>query len=173
MTSDTIRQALDGALAYYAEHPADARSTDSEATARLVEGLVVEVTGPSDERIRTDMVASVGGTGSAPSPGWLLRAAEASCVATLIAMRAAMMGVSLASVEVTVDSESDDRGLLGMDDTVPAGPLSGRVTVRIAADGVDATTLEGIARWGVKHCPVCDAVERAVPIATIVEVAPA
>jgi uncharacterized OsmC-like protein len=173
MTSHTIREALDGALAYYAEHPADARSTDSAATARLVEGLVVEVTGPSDERVRTDMVTSVGGTGSAPSPGWLLRAAEASCVATLIAMRAAMLGVTLASVEVTVDSESDDRGLLGMDDTVPAGPLSGRVAVRIAADGVDATTLDQIARWGVKHCPVCDALERAVRIETIVEVMPA
>jgi uncharacterized OsmC-like protein len=173
MTSHTIREALDGALAYYAEHPADARSTDSAATARLVEGLLVEVTGPSDERVRTDMVTSVGGTGSAPSPGWLLRAAEASCVATLIAMRAAMLGVTLASVEVTVDSESDDRGLLGMDDTVPAGPLSGRVAVRIAADGVDATTLDQIARWGVKHCPVCDALERAVRIETIVEVMPA
>lgn len=173
MASDTIREALDGAHAYYAEHPDDARSTDSAATARLVDGLVVEVTGPSDERIRTDMVASVGGTGTAPSPGWLLRAAEASCVATLIAMRAAMLGVTLTSVEVTVDSESDDRGLLGMDDTIPAGPLSGRVVVRIGADGVDATTLDEIARWGVKHCPVCDALERAVPIETVVQVAPA
>lgn len=171
MASDTIRVAIDRAHAYYREHPDDARSTDSAATARLVEGLVAEVTGPSDERIRTDMVASVGGTGTAPSPGWLLRAAEASCVATLIAMRAAMLGVALDSVEVTVDSESDDRGLLGMDDAVPAGPLSGRVAVRIGGDGVDTATLEEIARWGVKHCPVCDAVERAVPIETVVEVA--
>ncbi|HEX7345457.1 MAG TPA: OsmC family protein [Candidatus Limnocylindrales bacterium] len=173
MTSDRIREALDGALAYYAEHPADARATDSAATARLVDGLLVDVTGPSDERIRTDMVPSVGGTGSAPSPGWLLRAAEASCVATLIAMRAAMLGVRLTSVEVTVDSESDDRGLLGMDESVPAGPLSGRVVVRIGGDGVEASTLDAIARWGVKHCPVCDAVERAVPIETVVEVVPA
>jgi uncharacterized OsmC-like protein len=60
-----------------------------------------------------------------------------------------------------------------MDDTVPAGPLSGRVAVRSAADGVDATTLDQIARWGVKHCPVCDALERAVRIETIVEVMPA
>ncbi len=59
---------------------------------------------------------------SAPSPGWLLRAAEASCVATLITMRAAMLGIDLDTLEVTVDSVSDDRGLLGVDDTVPAGP---------------------------------------------------
>lgn len=55
----------------------------------------------------------------------------------------------------------------------PTGPLSGRVVVRIGADGVAATALDEIARWGVKHCPVCDALERAVPIETVVEVAPA
>jgi uncharacterized OsmC-like protein len=170
MTSDTIREAIERAHAYYADHPDEARARDSVATARVVEGLVVEVTGAADMRITTDMVPSVGGTGTAPSPGWLLRAAEASCVATLIAMRAAMVGVVLTTVEVSVDSESDDRGLLGIDDAVPAGPLSGRVSVRIGADGVDPATLEEIARWGVKHCPVCDALERAVPIETVVEV---
>jgi uncharacterized OsmC-like protein len=170
MTSATIREAIDRAHAYYREKPDDARSTDSAATARLLDGLVVEVMGPSGEHITTDMVASVGGTGTAPSPGWLLRAAEASCVATLVAMRAAMLGITLTSLEVTVDSESDDRGLLGIDDAVPAGPLSGRVAVRIGADGADAATLDEIARWGVKHCPVCDALERAVPIETVVEI---
>jgi hypothetical protein len=47
---------------------------------------------------------------------------------------------------------------------VPAGPLHGRVAVRLTADGVDDATLESIARWGVTHCPVCDAIERAVPV---------
>jgi uncharacterized OsmC-like protein len=128
------------------------------------------VTGPGGETITTDMVPSVGGTASAPSPGWLLRAAEASCVATLIAMRAAVLGVALETVEVTVDSLSDDRGLLGIADDVPAGPLNGRVAVRLAAPGADPDVLEAIARWGVKHCPVCDALEREVPITTVVTV---
>lgn len=170
MTSETIREAIDRAHAYYREHPDDVRSTDSAATARVVDGLVVDVTGPDDLRVTTDMVASVGGTGTAPSPGWLLRAAEASCVATLIAMRAAMLGITLTTVEVTVDSESDDRGLLGIDDAVAAGPLRGRVAVRIGADGVDDATLDEVARWGVKHCPVVDALERAVPIETVVDI---
>jgi uncharacterized OsmC-like protein len=75
-----------------------------------------------------------------------------------------MMEIALDTVEVTVDSESDDRGLLGIDDSVPAGPLSGRVAVRLVADGVEPATLEEIARWGVAHCPVCEALERVVPI---------
>jgi len=165
MTHDErIRSALEAATSHYAANPADARSTDSVATATLRHGLLVQVSAPTGERITTDMVASVGGTGTAPSPGWLLRAAEASCVATLIAMRAATLGIALDSLEVAVDSESDDRGMLGMDDSVPAGPLTGRVQVRLTADGVDPATLDEMARWGVEHCPVCNALERPVPI---------
>jgi uncharacterized OsmC-like protein len=164
MTADRIRAAIETAASHLAAHPDDARSTDSAARASIVDGLVIQVEGPNGERITTDMVQSVGGTSTAPSPGWFLRAAEASCVTTLIAMRAAMLDITLDALEVTVDSESDDRGLLGIDDSVPAGPLTGRVQVRIAAEGVDGATLDELARWGVAHCPVCDALERAVPI---------
>ena len=169
MGASDIRDAIEKASAYLSEHPEEAKATDSPATATLVDGLVVRVTGPDGAEIVTDMVPSVGGSASAPSPGWLLRAAEASCVATLIAMRAAMLGIALDSLEVTVDSESDDRGLLGLDEKVPAGPLSGRVQIRLSAGGVDPATLDEIARWGVKHCPVCDALERAVPVTTEVD----
>ena len=171
MGANEIGDALRVASGYLTEHPDAARSTDSAAVATLVDGLVVRVTGPSGEEITTDMVKSVGGSASAPSPGWFLRAAEASCVVTLVAMRAAMLGIALDNVEVTVDSESDDRGLLGLADDVPAGPLSGRVAVRITAPGIDPATLDEIARWGVKHCPVCDALERSVPVTTEVATA--
>ena len=164
MGATEIREAIRAARDYLTDHPELARSTDSAATATMVDGLVVRVTGPDGTTLTTDMVPSVGGTATAPSPGWLLRAAESSCVATLITMRAVMLGISLDVLEVTVDSVSDDQGLLGIDDAVPAGPLSGRVSVRVTAAGVDPTVLEEIARWGVKHCPVCDALERAVPI---------
>lgn len=166
MTTERIKEAIEAATDYLGRNPADARSTDSPATATVVDGLVVRVEGPDGASITTDMVPSVGGTNAAPSPGWLLRAAEASCVATLIAMRAAMLGIKLDRLEVTVDSESDDRGILGIDASVPAGPLTGRVAIRLAAAGVDDATLESMARWGVEHCPVCDALERAVPITT-------
>jgi uncharacterized OsmC-like protein len=166
MGAATIRQAVQAATEYLAQHPHEARSTDSAAVASIVDGLIVRVTGPAGASITTDMVPSVGGTATAPSPGWLLRAAEASCVVTLIAMRAATLGITLDTLEVTVDSESDDRGLLGVDDSVPAGPLSGRVSVRLTAPGADPATLEEMAHWGIKHCPVCDALERAIPVKT-------
>lgn len=172
MTAEQIRQALETAIAYLAERPAEARYTDSRATATIEQGLRVTIAGPGDERLVTDMPTSIGGAASAPSPGWFLRAAEASCTATLIAMRAAQLRIQLASVEVTVDSESDDRGILGIDPGFPAGPLSTRIAVRMAvATKVPAgeqSDIEAIAAWAIDHCPVTDAVARAVP--TVLEV---
>ena len=158
------RTAIEEAVAYLTEHPGEAAYTDSAATARLESGLRVVTTGPGDESVATDMVAAVGGGGTAPSPGWLLRAATASCVATLVAMRAEMLGIALSGLDVTVDSRSDDRGILGLDASVPPGPLTARVIVR--ATSLDATReeLDGLVRWAVDHCPVTDALRRAIPL---------
>lgn len=41
-------------------------------------------------------------------------------------MRAAMLGVEMDEIEVSIDSESNDYGILGIDDSTPAGPLSVR-----------------------------------------------
>jgi uncharacterized OsmC-like protein len=84
-------------------------------------------------------------------------------------MRAAELGVPLQSLEVTVESESDDRGLLGMDDAIPAGPLSSRIRVRIAAAGVDPQRLRELVEWADHHSPVTDAIRRAVPTTVEVE----
>lgn len=160
----SIADAVQRASAYLAEHPEEARYRDSAARATLASGLVVNVTGPGGESLTTDMPTGIGGTASAPSPGWYLRAAEASCVVALIAIRAATLGVPLDHAEVVVDSESDDRGILGLEPGIPAGALSGRVEIDIRAQNVPAAELEAIARWAVDHCPVTDTVRRAVQL---------
>ncbi|MCA1588727.1 MAG: OsmC family protein [Chloroflexi bacterium] len=162
--TDAIRGAIDGASAYLTEHPDEARYTDSQATATLGEGLHVRVEGPNGERLDTDMPGAVGGAGSAPSPGWFLRAAVASCVASLARMRAAQIGLEGFAGSVEVDSESDDRGILGLEASVPAGPLSMRIRFRVSATGDDAARLRAVADWAVDHCPVSDVVRRAVPL---------
>jgi uncharacterized OsmC-like protein len=164
----SISDAVSSASAYLTEHPDEARYRDSPARARIESGLRVEVTGPNGEHLTTDMPAGIGGTATAPSPGWFLRAAAASCVASLVAIRAAATGVNLRSVDVTVDSESDDRGILGLDPSIPAGPLSTRIVVEIDADGVEGEGVEALGRWAVEHCPVSDAIARAVQL--VVEV---
>lgn len=174
MSQTEIKGAIDAAVDYLTKNPDDAKYTDSYATARLTDpqGLTVDVEGPNGATISTDMPTSVGGTNTTASPGWYLRAAEASCVATLIAMRAASLGVALTSVEVTVDSESNDWGILGIGEGVPAGPLATRVVARVRAEGnngTDDARIREIVDWAVEHCPVTDAVRRAIPMSVEVD----
>jgi uncharacterized OsmC-like protein len=169
MTAESIRTALQGAIEYLTENPDDARATDSVATATIEDGLRCVVRGPDGAEAWTDMVTSVGGANSAPSPGWLARAATASCVATLIVMKAALEGVELGTVEVVVDSESDDLGILGIRDDVPAGPLSVSVRVKLGSTTGDEAKLREIVEWADAHCPVTDLTRRAVPVALEVD----
>jgi uncharacterized OsmC-like protein len=160
----SISEAVAAAGAYLSAHPDEARYRDSAARATLTSDLAVHVVGPGGESLRTDMPRGIGGNAGAPSPGWFLRAAEASCVASLIAIRAAMTRIAIDHVEVVVDSESDDRGILGLDSAIPAGPLSSRIEISIHAPGRSHEELAAIAEWAVEHCPVTDAVRRAVPL---------
>jgi uncharacterized OsmC-like protein len=166
-----IKDAIENAVRYLSEHPDEARYTDSSARATLDEALRVEVEGPAGERIITDMPKAVGGRGEEPSPGWLFRAAIASCVASTIGMEAARSGVTLTSLAVEVDSESDDRGILGIDEAVPAGPLSTRVHIRATADGVEEGRLRELLATGAGRCPVRDATKRAVEVSVEIETA--
>jgi uncharacterized OsmC-like protein len=159
-----IAEAVASASAYLGAHPDEARYRDSFAHARLDAGLAVTVTGPGGESLRTDMPTGIGGTASAPSPGWILRAAAASCVASLIAIRAAETGIDLTSIDVDVDSESDDRGILGLDPTIPAGPLSMKVVVAIVTRTASRNDVAALASWAIEHCPVTDAIARTVPL---------
>jgi uncharacterized OsmC-like protein len=164
-----IRESIENAVNHLSEHPDEARYTDSFARATLGEALRAEVTGPEGLRLVTDMPAGIGGRGEEPSPGWLYRAALASCVASTIGMEAARQSVALHSLEVEVDSESDDRGILGMDEAVPAGQLSTRVRVRAAADGVDEGRLREVLERGAGRCPSLDATRRAVDVSLEIE----
>ncbi|HEX5611651.1 MAG TPA: OsmC family protein [Burkholderiales bacterium] len=153
MIESTIRSALERLGAKLTAEPSKSRAKNAQATARLVDGLTCEITGPYGERLRTDMPPAMGGNASGPNPGWLLRGALASCTATLIAMRAATQGITLRQLEVLVESDSDSRGMLGLDDNVSAGLMALRVTVKIAGDaGPDA--LDRLVRWADAHSPV-------------------
>jgi uncharacterized OsmC-like protein len=163
---EDIRSAIEAAVSYLSEHPDEARYTDSVATATWEDGLRFRVAGAGGEETVTDMPTAVGGGGVAPTPGWLFRAAAAACAGSLIGMEAARDGVRLTRLAVDVDSESDDRGILGMAADVPAGPLSARIVVRASAEG--DPDLDVLVRRAVARCPVTDALGRAVP--TTVEV---
>src|SRR4051812_2237467 len=134
MDNSGVREAIEQLSAAVGADPAKARAKNVPATARLTEGLKFEISGPNKERAVTDMPPPMGGGASAPTPAWFLRAGMASCAATVIAMRAAKLGIALTALEVTVESDSDLRGLLGLDDKVSAGLNPMRTKVRIGGD---------------------------------------
>ena len=162
--SDRIAAAVRTAIEHLQTHPESGACTDSSARAVLTEGLRTEIVGPNGQHIVSDMPPGVGGHSSAPSPGWYFRAAVASCTATIIAIRAAAVGIAPSRIEVEVVSQSDDRGMLGVDDSVPAGPIKFRMDIVIAASGADPAVLRDLAEWGVTHSPMADAFRRAVPM---------
>lgn len=166
MSQTRIREAIANVTRFFSEHPEKGRITDKAATATVVEGLSCRAEGPNGAVLVSDMPKSVGGGGAAPTPGWFLRAALANCDATVIAMRAAQLGVTLTRLEVTVDSVSDDRGIFGIGDGIPPGPQSIRVRVQIAADGATHEELRQIVEWAEAHSPVGDALRRAIPTQT-------
>lgn len=171
MTRRSIGEAIRRARERLPGRPDMWRSHGAPASAIVEAGLRCRVTGPSGFAVVTDMPAGLGGGASSPTPGWLLRAAHAACGATVIAMRTAEEAVELSRLEVIVESESDDRGLLGIDDSAPAGPLRTLARISVAAKGVDEDRLRALVAWALEHSPVDDALRRAVPVGVEVDVA--
>lgn len=164
MALERIAVAVKGARDHLQAHPEDGISTDSFARAKLGQGLRMQVVGPAGQAVQTDMPAGVGGEATAPSPGWLMRAGAAACTATVVALRAAELGIVLDNLEVNVSSRSDDCGMFGVGTGIPAGPLSAFMQVQISARGVDAPVLRTLVAWGIAHSPVADALQRAIPL---------
>ena len=170
MSMQHIRESVKGVIQYYTDNPGEAIGEDKTATAIVEDGLRCKAVGPNGWELVSDMSKGIGGGASAPSAGWLMRAALANCDATMIALRAAELGIELSTLEVTVGSLSDDRGLIQIDDSIPAGPLKVWTKVRISASNASEAALYEIVDWAEKHSPVGDAISRAVPLEVKVEV---
>jgi uncharacterized OsmC-like protein len=162
---ESISRAIATASDHLREHPEAGSGTDTAATAVREEGLRFRVEGPNGEVI-TDMSKTVGGGATAPTPGWLLRAALASCDAAAVAMEAAREGVELTDLTVTVESESDFRGVLGVDDSVQPGPSAVRVRIQLAGANATEDQLREIVQRAESRSPVGDAIARAVTMTT-------
>jgi uncharacterized OsmC-like protein len=115
MSNLRARESLERARHIFLERPAAAKKANASATAVWHDGLRCNISGPTGEKASSDMPAPLGGEGSAPNPGWFLRASMAACTATSIAIRAARLGVELKLLEVSVESESDARAIVGIE----------------------------------------------------------
>ena len=158
--SEPIARAVAKVRRVFAARPQVARADDAPATATMAGGLRCEIAHPSGYRVHTDMPAALAGGDTSPPPGWYLRAAMAACASTLITMRAAELGIALDALSVTVRSQSDKRGMLGMDD-VGAGCDDLRMEVSLAAAGVSPAALRDVVEWSYAHAPVSSTIASA------------
>ena len=137
---------------------------DTPATVRWAGGLRTVARTAAGVEVVTDMPVAIGGDDSAPTPGWLLRTALASCAVTRIAMEAASRGIALHTLQAHATSRSDLRGLVGVAEAdgrrVPAGPLAMDLHVRIGAPDVDAGLLRALVESTAGFSPVTAALEQ-------------
>ncbi len=168
MSNQQIRESLERAQRLFRDRPSAAKK-NVPATAVWQDGLACEISGPEGQKIVTDMAKPMGGADTGPSPGWLLRASLASCTATAIVMRAALLGIELRELKVVVHGETDVRGIVGIDGISLA--LSGmRMAITIGADNVPEAELREIVEWGATQSTVSATLREGRTVATEVTV---
>ncbi len=169
MKTTQIQQAIAEVEQYLRDNPERGSQADVPATATIEAGLRCRIDSPHGNAIYTDMPNSVGGDASANSPGWHLRAALASCDATLLAMRAARLGLQLDSIQVRVEASSDGRGMF-LDEGVSPGSTQMRLYFKISAPEVPRAQVEALVHWVEQHSPVGTDITRALDVPSEIEI---
>jgi len=116
--------------------PGFGKETDISVTT-LRDGLAC-VTTEKSWTIETDMPKIAGGGDTGPTPGVLLRAALASCLAMGYKIRACRVGVQLTSVTVTVSSDSALVGSLDLESDCRPGYSEARYHVVIESSATES-----------------------------------
>lgn len=110
--------------------------------------------------IESDLPPALGGEGAAPSPVALARAALGACLAMGYRLHAAELGVELTAVRVTVESESELRGMLDPGAEAPPGFTAVRCHVEIESPAPEEEVRRAV-ELGDQLSPVLDMLARA------------
>jgi uncharacterized OsmC-like protein len=131
-----------------------------EGRCELIEGLGERL--PRAHPLRADWPEPFGGGDAGPTSGETLMGALGACVAQTYAVRAAMRGVAVDGLDVSVEGGVDLRGAYDLDG-VPAAFSRIDVTVDVRADA-DEAVLQELADATRRTSPVFDTLANAVPL---------
>jgi uncharacterized OsmC-like protein len=145
--NEKIRTAVERVVDVYRKKPGAALDT-IRAAGRIEEGLICNVR-QGDYKAVMDMAQGIGGDGSAPTPGFFIRAGLVGCIAIGIKLTAAREGVDIGAIDVGVEMDFDDGAMLGVGDN-SAAPLETRFTI----------TVESTAPWEEVQAMIGRALER-------------
>ena len=130
--------------------------TETSVT-KVIDGLLCEVR-EGDWTLSVDMPEAAGGSGAAPTPGVLGRAALGSCLALTYMMWASKEGIAIQRLEVEVQADFDEGAIFGTSATAPGySAVRYRVKIESGADEADIVRLLDEAD---RHSPYLDVFAR-------------
>jgi uncharacterized OsmC-like protein len=103
------------------------------------------------------------GNNEGANPVEFLLHALAGCVTTTFILHAMARGITIQDMSTELRGNIDLQGLLGLDDSVPAGYEQINIEMRVKADCSDAE-LDDLLAFAQQHSPVCNTVCRPVPV---------
>jgi len=103
------------------------------------------------------------GNNEGANPVEFLLHALAGCVTTTFVLHAMARGIAIEELSTELAGDLDLQGLLGLDDSVPAGYERIRIVMRVKADCSDQA-LDDLLAYAQQHSPVCNTVCRPVPV---------
>jgi uncharacterized OsmC-like protein len=168
--TERIVAALERLRSALASRPELGRASVNVSVSELRDGIRC-VSHEKSFRVESGLGTALGGDGAAPSPAALVRAAFGACLAMGYQLRAAEAGVDLRAVRVTVESESDVRGMLGSGGGEPPGFSGLRYHVEIDSPA-PADELTRIVELGDRYSPVLDMLTTALTVERSVSFGP-
>lgn len=103
------------------------------------------------------------GNNEGANPVEFLLHALAGCVTTTTVLHAAARGIAIRSLSTELEGDIDLQGLLGLDESVPAGYREIRIKMHVDADCTESE-LDDLLSFAQGHSPVCNTVCRPVPV---------
>ena len=133
-TDAHIRACQEQVIKYLSENPEQCfRTTTINGTASV--GLTCKVA-QGKHQIAMDMGKAMGGTATAPSPGFFVKAGIVGCIAIATKMTAAREGLQFRSVHVEIETDTDGFAVFGNGER-NAAPLDMRIRIFIDSDETD------------------------------------
>jgi len=160
-SAQRIRDAFDRMQHVFTKRPALAKAT-ATTRARIIDGLHCEAR-EGDWSFSLDLPVDAGGTNAGATPGVHGRAALASCLAISYSIELARAGIEARSIEVELQVDYDNRGLLGMDNIRP-GYLNVRHTLYLESDAPLDAVQQALEK-AQRNSPYLDVFAQAQPVA--------
>jgi len=155
-TQSEISKAFGDVAAAFRREPELGVGTETSVIS-VVDGLRCEIR-DGDWSLSVDMPEAAGGSGSAPTPGVLGRAALGSCLALTYMMWASKEGIDIQSLHVEVQADFDDGAMFGTSDAAP-GYSEVRYAVKIQS-GSDEAAIIRLLDEAERHSPYLDVFTR-------------